>query len=295
MRIARNLFATCSSGLCNRLLMLAGSQRIAELTHRTFALYWPVNEALGCPFNELFSNRFEMVTEAELALILKTNFNVKVYNAWRTTGPTYRTIRRDGDPDAEIVIIKGWSDPRFEDENASAEIDADLRRRLRDLRPLPQIEYAVNQFALPANTIGVHVRRGDNFGQFGQSRDEHFFQIMRGTLERWPEARFFLATDVAATERRFQDEFGPALLCAPKSWAPRHEVQGVREGLIDLLLLARTAGIIATAHSSFSQTAARLGKGDLLVADEVNAGARLNDSCAWFTRSLSPRPAAPAK
>jgi hypothetical protein len=286
MRIDRNLFATCSSGLCNRLLVLAGSQRIAELTQRSLALYWPVNEALGCPFDRLFTNRFEMVTEAELGLLLKTNFNVKVYNAWKTEGPTYRTIRRDGDPDAHIVVIKGWSHPRFEDETYSTEIDDDVRRRLLELKPLPEIESAVNEFAPPPATIGVHVRRGDNLENFGQSQDEHFFRIMRGVLERRPDATFFLATDVAAVERRFQDEFGGALLTAPKTWASRREVQGIREGLIDLLLLSRTAALIGNVQSSFSQTAARLGKLEMLLADETNAGAQREESCAWLARCL---------
>ncbi len=289
MRIDRNLFATCSSGLCNRLLLLAGSLRIAEATRRSLALYWPVNEALGCPFEMLFTNRFEMVTEKELGLILMTNFNLKVYNAWKTEGPNYRTIRRDGDPDAQIVIIKGWGHPRFEDEPASPEVDAEVRRRLLELKPRPEIEAAVHAYPLPPATIGVHVRRGDNVENFGLSRDEHFFRIMRDILQRRPEAKFFLATDVAAVESRFQEEFGGTLLTAPKTWATRREVQGVREGLIDLLILARTAAIIGNVQSSFSQTAARLGKKQMLPADETSSGTRLAPTGAWLAHQL-PQP-----
>ena len=286
MWIDRNLFATCSSGLCNRLLLLAGSMRIAELTNRSLALYWPVNDALGCTFNELFTNRFEMVTDAELAHILKTNFNVKVYNAWRTDGPTYRTMRRDGDPDVDIVIIKGWSYPRFEDETFSAELDVDIRGRLLQLKPRPEIEAAVAALPMPDTTIGVHVRRADNVENFGESRDEYFFSIMRGILELRPDTTFFLATDVAAIEERFRKEFGGALLSVPKRWAPRHGVEGVREGLIDLLLLARTAGIIGNVQSSFSQTAARIGGREMFLADGCNAGPRLNEVCALLARGL---------
>ena len=293
MRIDRNLFATCSSGLCNRLLLLAGSMRIAEVTQRSFALYWPLNEALGCPFEMLFTNRFEMVTERDLGLILMTNFNLKVYNAWNTEGPSYRTIQRDGDPDAHIVIIKGWSDPRFGDETAGPEIDAEVRRRLLDLKPLPEIEAAVNACVLAPATIGVHVRRGDNVENFGQSRDEYFFRIMRDILQRRPDAKFFLATDVAALESRFQDEFDGTLLTAPKTWASRREVQGVREGLIDLLLLSRTAAIIGNVQSSFSQTAARLGNRQMLPADETNSGARLAPTSAWLASRLPQSNAAP--
>ena len=286
MRIDRNLFCTCTSGLCNRLLMLAGCMRIAEETKRSLALYWPVNEALGCTFNDLFTNRFEMVTEAELEHILKSNFNVKIYNAWRTDGPTYRTLRRDGDPDMHIVIIKGWNHPRFEDETFSAEIDSCVRRHLLSLTPVPEIEAAVNSFSLPPATIGVHVRRSDNVENFGVSRDEYFFRIMRGILERRPDASFFLATDVAGIEHRFQEEFGGSLSCAPKTWAPRNQLRGMQEGLIDLLLLSRTSGIIGNVESSFSQTAARIGKREMMLADETNAGPRLKETCAWLAHGL---------
>jgi len=286
MWIERNLFATCTSGLCNRLLLLAGSMRIAAETRRSLAVYWPVNEALGCSFEELFVNRFDMVTEAEFGHILKTNFNVKVYNAWRTDEPDYRAVRRDGDPTAHIVIIKGWSDPRFENETHSNELDAAVRRRLLELRPRPAIEDLVGAYPLPPACIGVHVRRGDNLEGFGASKEVHFFRLMRRVLELRPETTFFLATDVEAVEERFRAEFSQALVSAPKQWAARQTVQGVREGLIDLLLLARTTGIIGNVQSSFSLTAAKLGARTMFVADESNAGDRLEKTCAALISCL---------
>src|SRR5688572_10853482 len=110
----RNLFVTCSSGLCNRLLMLAGSMRIAARTGRKLALYWPVNRYLGCAFNDLFQNTFPMITGADLTELLDTALTVKVYNAWKTSGPIANSIDAKGDPEINIVIIKGWSYPKFE-------------------------------------------------------------------------------------------------------------------------------------------------------------------------------------
>lgn len=286
MWIDRNLFATCSSGLCNRLLLLAGSLRVAELTGRRLALYWPVNEAVGCSFNELFTNRLELISDADLSLLLKTNFNVKVYNAWQTSGPAYWAVRRDGDPDAHIVVLKGWNEPRFEDESYGPAFDEEIRRRLLQLRPLPEIESTVARFPMPAATLGIHVRRGDNVAVFGESREEFFLRLMRGVLERRPDVSFLLCTDVAEVEDRFRAEFGSALLSARKCWLPRHEVQGIREGLIDLLLLARTSGIVGNVQSSFSRTAARIGGCDLVLADEANASHRLGETCDRIVRSL---------
>ena len=160
------------------------------------------------------------------------------------------------------------------------------RGRLLQLKPLPEIEAAVAAFPMPASTIGVHVRRGDNLENFGESRDDYFFSMMRGILELRPDTTFFLATDVAAVEERFREKVGGALLSAPKGWAPRHGVEGVREGLIDLLLLARTAGIIGNVQSSFSQTAARIGGRAMFLADEGTAGLRLTEVCAFLARGL---------
>ena len=292
MWIERQLFATCSSGLCNRLLVLAGSMRIAQRTGRTLALYWPVNCDLGCRFDELFTNTFPMVTEAMLATVLDTTVTVKVYNAWRTQGPIFKSIRADGDPDANLVIIKGWSYPMFENESYSQELDAQVRSHLLALTPRPEIQAVVDSFALPPATIGVHVRRGDHVDEFGQSKDEHFIAIMRGILDRRPNAKFFFATDAPDTGRRFRAEFGDALLSAPKTWAGRHESLGGREGLIDLLLLSRTAAILGNIHSSFSQAGGRIGNKRMIVADEGSAVARREQTCDVLTACLPRDPAA---
>ena len=175
----------------------------------------------------------------------------------------------------------------FEGEGYSEELNHELRHHLLALKPLPEIQAAVDVFPLPSDCIGVHVRRGDHIDEFGESRDDHFMAVMRGVRKQWPGVTFFLATDVAATECRFQDEFGDALISAPKNWAGRHQSEGGREGLIDLLLLSRTAAILGNIHSSFSQTAGHLGNKRMIVADERSAGVRLKNTCDALAGCLS--------
>lgn len=286
MWIDRHLFATCSSGLCNRLLVLAGSIRVAQRTGRRLALYWPVNADLGCRFNDLFTNQFEMVDESTLASILDTTVTVKIYNAWKTQGPIYRKISADGDPDDQLVIVKGWSYPMFETEGYSRQLDEELQAILNSFVPNSEISGYVDAFVFPAPAVGVHVRRGDHVEEFGQSKDEHFFRIMQAMLARAPGLKFFFATDCATTESRFRQEFGSVLLSSPKTWARRDQLRGVREGLVDLLLLSRTAAIIGTVHSSFSQTAGRMGGKRMIVADEISSAASLAQSCELLSGAL---------
>jgi hypothetical protein len=279
MWIDKHLFATCSSGLCNRLMVLAGSIRIAQRTGRKLALYWPVNHDLGCHFDELFANTFPMVTEDAFASILDTTVTVKIYNAWRTQGPMFTRISANGDPDANLVIIKGWSYPMFENEGFNRDLDAEIRRRLLSFTPRPEIQSEVDSFPLPPATIGVHVRRGDHVDEFGESKDEYFMAVMSGILDRRPDVKFFLATDVARTEHQFRAAFGDTLLTAPKTWIGRHEPRGAREGLVDLLLLSRTAAILGNIHSSFSQAAGCIGNKLMIVADAGSAITHLDRTC----------------
>lgn len=267
----RHLFATCSSGLSNRLLVLAGSLRIAQRTGRKLWLYWPLNNDLGTSFEELFTNKYDRVTDATMSPILDTAATVKVYNAWKTKELRSTAIRTDGDPDINVVIIKGWFYPMFDQEPYSAELLAEVRSNLLALRPVVDIQARLDSFPLPPRVIGVHVRRGDNMDEFGQSRDEHFFALMHELLRRDAALHFFLSTDSAECEERFRQEFGDSLLSTPKSWQPRSHSDNAREGLIDLLLLAKTGGILGTHRSSFSQTAAKIGDKLIVVANTASA------------------------
>lgn len=282
----KDLFGTCSSGLCNRLLTLAGSLRIAALEGRNFSLYWPLNHSLGCRFERLFANRFRMITERDLHIILDTCLTVKVYNAWRYNGPTYKQLSPDGDPDANVVIIKGWGYPMLATDHYGADLDREVRRHLLSLVPLPEILAEVDAFCLPARSIGVHVRRGDCLETFGQSKDEYFRALMQGIISLRPDVTFFFATHEKGTEDRFRQEFGERLCCFPKSGAARQEERGGQEALIDLLLLSRTAAIIGNVASSYSSTAARLGGKTFVVADENTAHTNLERTCTFLASRL---------
>src|ERR1051326_4912009 len=109
----RYLLATCSSGLCNRLLVTAGCRRIAQKTKRKFLLYWPENDQLHCPFEDLFTNKFTLLKEEQMDWLLRTERIAKFYNVDPGAGPVFTEVADDGDPGADLVIIKGWFSPKF--------------------------------------------------------------------------------------------------------------------------------------------------------------------------------------
>ena len=285
----RTLIASCTSGLANRMLMLAGAQRLARLTERKLLLYWPENDQLGCPFDALFQNTPAMLRDQDMHELLRSDRTMKVYNAWHCP-PLYEEVSPDGDA-AEIVLVKGWTAPKFANETLASLRD-ELCDELRKLAPTEEILATVGTVALPERCLGVHVRigeAGDSANYFAPSKREHFEAILRAVAEQCGEAGFFLATTSIEVERHFHDVFGERVMVFPKSGKGR-ERDAVREALIDLLLLSRTRGVLGNHGSTFSQVAAMLGPRLLVMATESAATDGLTTITRRFTNALNGAP-----
>ena len=271
----RTLICAGSSGLSNRLFLLAGSLRVAELTGRKFVLYWPVNSSLGCEFSRLFTNPFTMFRNEDIADVLNSGSTVKVYNSWHDSN-LYTAVAEDGDPDTQIVIMKGWNAPRFRTESGTPEFRAQVRTHLRTLAPAPGIRQQVEGFALPDHCVGVHLRRSErHVPEFSVSADEHFERIMDALVAAEPSVNFLIATDDLATEQKLVRRYSSQALCFEKSHRTRNDAGGIEEALIDLLLLGRTQAILGNHFSSFSLLAAEWAGRPLLHATADSSGLQL--------------------
>ncbi len=285
----RTLIASCTSGLANRMLMLAGAQRLARLTERKLLLYWPENDQLGCPFDALFQNTPSMLRDQDMHELLRSDRTMKVYNAWHCP-PLYEGVSPDGDA-AEIVLLKGWTAPKFANETLASLRD-ELCDELRRLAPTEGIMATADTMALPDRCLGVHVRTGeagDSAKHFAQSKREHFEAILRAVAAQCGEASFFLATDSTEVEGHFRGVFGESVMVFPKS-GPGREGPAIREALIDLLLLSRTRGVLGNHGSTFSQVAAMLGPRLLVMATESAATNDLAAVTQRFTNALNGAP-----
>lgn len=292
MHPRRTLIATCSAGLCNRLLVMGGSLRIARRTGRDFMLYWPENEHLGCPFHALFENPLAFLGGDHLHWLLQTERNVKLYGPHHGCGPRFSDLGADGDPEVEAVIIKAWYAPKLAGEEYTAAFHGEVREHLLALRPRPEILAEADAFKLPPRCVGVHVRRADAcadaVAHFAHSQDDHFTAIMEAVIARVPNVSFFLAADNEATEKMLRARFGDRV-CFYRKTSRGRDRRGVEEALVDLLLLSRTAGLVGTHWSSFSNTAALLGPQLLFVASKDTAGSGLQDTAARLAGAVAAR------
>jgi hypothetical protein len=264
---------------------LAGSLRVAELTGRTFVLYWPVNDSLGCEFSRLFTNAFAIFRNEDIAEVLNSGSTVKVYNSWHHSN-LYTAVAEDGDPDTQIVIMKGWNAPRFRTESGTPEFRNQVATHLRALTPAPGIREQVESFALPEHCIGVHLRRSEkHVPEFSVSADEHFERIMDALVAAEPSVNFLIGTDDVATEQKFVRRYSCRALCFEKRHRTRSDAGGIEEALIDLLLLGRTQAILGNHFSSFSLLAGEWAGRPLLHATADSSGLQLQ----WTIQQLLTR------
>jgi hypothetical protein len=273
----RFVLATSTSGLSNRMLNLAGSLRIARALGRDFVLHWPRTSNLDCPFEALFTNRFETLGPEHVAHLLDTEVRVTVYES-DPGGVVNRAHYRSIDPkdDSHVLVVKGWNGPTFRREKGER-AGALAQPCLRELVPTAEIRAEVAQVPDLEQAIGVHVRRGDTAHAFAGSRDEDYVTILAKVLARRPDARFYLATDDEASERTFTQAFPRAVFTAPKSaygWPARRSVEGMRTAVADLYRLARTRAVLGNHKSTYSWVAALLGPDRLVIANAKNAFGR---------------------
>src|SRR5215203_7567240 len=98
---------------------------------------------------------------------------------------------------------------------------------------------------------------------FRRSVDAAFFAYMDAELVAEPRTNFFLATGCAATEERFRERYGEAVMVnRDKRFVPSVPEQpkdNQRDAVIDMFALARTQKILGNNYSTFSPMAAKIG------------------------------------
>lgn len=107
--------------------------------------------------------------------------------------------------------------------------------------------------------MGVHIRRTDNALSIAQSPTRLFIERMKKEIEQNSDTTFYLASDSEEDKRSIVNRFGNRVFTSVHK-ADRNSLEGMQEALIELYLLSRTRHVLGSVHSSFSETAAQIGK-----------------------------------
>ena len=257
------------AGLCNRMKEMASAIALARAAGQPLVVYWLKNRYLNCSFDKLF----EPIADVPVVDIETSRFRSLV--DWDSLRYRLRTVRepadlflgnaqieeyRESGADLVPIVAKAKHTVIITYYRFMAGADS-----LEDFRPrediLAEADAAVAELGT-AGLVGVHIRGTDNTESLEKSPVTAFVERMQEEAARDPGARFFLATDDPSTEEAIGLVFPDRVVTRPKVFA-RDRSEGVRDALVDLLLLSRCRLILGSHWSSFTEVAAEIGGIDL--------------------------------
>ena len=237
-------------GLCNRLRAITSARHLVKGSAHRLQIWWKTDNEMNVRFTDLFT--FDDTCGFELheglcaklaSPLLFRAHNPRWFDPGRT-GEFVQCYRRGG---MRSIWLSTYS--KFMDGSDYSW-----------LRPRPDITQEIAR--LDANfgpdRIGLHIRRTDNAKAISRSPDELFLRKIENLLKADPLQKFFLATDSESVKERFVRTFG-ACIQTRTAVAKRASAGGVRDAVIDLMLLAACKKLYGSYWSSFSEVAAEIG------------------------------------
>jgi hypothetical protein len=131
---------------------------------------------------------------------------------------------------------------------------------LRQIRIQPRLEVLADQLwkdvGGQTNWIAIHFRGTDHKKCLAASPFESFVLAIKTILNGYTNQKFLLCTDEYDVAERLQAMFGKEKIAVPVVVRGRRLPEQQFLGVIDWLLMQRCTDILASAGSSFSETAA---------------------------------------
>lgn len=255
-----------TGGLCNRMRAIASCIAIAKMRTAMTTIYWNKYPGLNADFEELFCkinvDNVQMINNKKwlynvnytkdyikrfvfYRIIHKQTFyNYNIYEKKKDL----TTIIKEG-ANHSILLISGH--PMYKD----------YAQTLRLIfKPQTDIQQKIDKITanFTDRTIGVHIRRTDNAASISNSPLDCFMDIINKEISKYPETKFYLATDDDTIKRQFIQKYGNRIITIFQDTS-RDRLDGMKFAVIDLFCLSKTLKIIGSVASSYSQIAADLG------------------------------------
>ena len=232
------IYLRVCAGLCNRLRALVSGICWAEDFGRPLVIYW-FSGNIECPA------RFDVLFEKGSLPPWVTVIDENGMGGTRCLQPAEFTYTK-------MDSINIYSYGQFH--------TSDKERWLNHLRRLQPISFLKERITTTTNSIGVHIRRGDNRRAREVSTTELFLEAMKMD----GAASFVVATDCEDTRRLLEETF-PGRCTFPARTLNRTQEIGIQEAVIDFFSIAQCHKLLGSANSSFTECAAMYGNSELKI------------------------------
>jgi hypothetical protein len=255
----------CYGGLSNRLRVLTSGLALAEATGRRFTMLWPVRNKSGAPYEALFQNDWNVVTQdpAPPSATWLPEFGGEMNRDWYDLAAATA-------PEIALSCATWLVEPAWVPSHAP--LWQRTGELLNQLQPVPAVAERVAAFRAAhfrPQMIGVHLRRVEfnRLLPFSAHNTGPAIAAIRRLLTTMPAAGLFLSTDdggpdpvTGAVQRegvreKLRAAFGDRVVWTEPRTLACGAVEGVQDALVDLLLLRATDAVVGTWFSSFSELA----------------------------------------
>jgi hypothetical protein len=261
-----------TSGLGNRLRIIATSIKLAREGNKKLQIYWNRNSELNAPFDKLFEYPLHLsikpIPLKYKAWIVMRRFSSKLFGFenWYLSLFKFDFVFLDSmvndvlenrlDLQKEVNKATKTFICSYEEVNYFDLPDYQL------FKPSGAIQEKIDSVALQfnASTIGIHIRSTDHLTSLKNSPFFLFEEKIREELLGNPNANFFLATDNEAYRNRLVQKFGNDKILFHTKVFRRDVPEGIQDAVVDLFCLSKTSKIYGSYYSSFSYVAGRIGQ-----------------------------------
>lgn len=257
-----------TGGICNRLRAIVSAQRLARDRGSSLVILWKRDHHLSARYGELFIKPVDILKVLPIAR----------ETTYRAVNAVICRVFRDRLEQADIEAMNR-ENVDYTRHAAGRSIFIRTHSRFHCecdfslVKPLPEIVRTVAGYELDRlGAVGVHIRRTDNQRSIEHSPTELFVEAMRMELAENPGAIFFVATDSPQDEQRLRRVFPGRIISHPKVSLNRRDPRAIRDALIDLYCLASCRKLLGSYWSSFSETAAAIGKMPLQIVKGPGPG-----------------------
>ena len=257
-------------GLANRMKAIDAAYHLAKSCQSQLRVIWFKDQGLNCRFDQLFQHPTDSIItirEATFCDLLledrprKKNF----FLPWLPEHLKYDACIYE--QQATILFYDhfdyaAWAKNRRVYLASCVYFHPQPKEKLFKLfQPIDSLQQEIAKRCADFNehTIGIHIRRTDNIASITQSPTELFIKQMEEIVEHQPDTTFYLATDSEEEKQTLRQAFGERISMSGHA-AERNSLQGMQDALVELYTLSRTSRIIGSMQSSYSETAAQIGR-----------------------------------
>lgn len=261
-----------TSGLANRLRIIAVSIKLARTSGKKLTVYWNNDDGLKADFDDLFELPMQFsIHKIPLKYKIWTLMTHYSSNLFGLDNMYLRLFNFDfifRDSMAPLVWHNKMNLQQEVDKANKVLICSCQEINYFDLddyhffKPQPYIQKQIDELTLnfKPGVIGIHIRSTDNTESIKKSPFELFIRKIEEELKRNPDASFFLATDNEDYQNRILQKFGSEKIIFQAKQFRRDVVDGIIDAVIDLFCLSKTSKIYGSYFSSFSHVAGRIGQ-----------------------------------